>query len=721
MMDRVTVDLTNCYGIKRLLQCFDFSQESVYAIYAPNGVMKSSLAQVFRDLAGGATSQDRIFPTRASTRTILDENGSDLRGESVLVVRPYDEEFHHTEKTSTLLVDAKLRKEYEELHVTIDKSKEVLLQTLKRQSHSKRDLEKEISSAFTSSDDEFFTALTRIEKEVTQQKDTPFADVEYDTLFDDRVLGFLEGKDVKTAIEGYVKRYNELLEASTYFKKGTFDYYNAAQIAKTLASNGFFEAKHTVHLNADTPLEIKTQKELEDVIEREKQELIKDKALRKKFDDLEKLITKNTTLREFQQYVLNHEALISQLTNIDKFKEDVWKSYLKANIDSYIDLITKYHAAEIRKRQIEVEAAKQRTQWENVIDIFNSRFIVPFKLLAKNRTAVMLGYQPMISLEFTYHDGEDQVSIDRAALLKALSTGERKALYILNVIFEVEVRRKAKQETMMVIDDLADSFDYQNKYAIIQYLQDINDDRLFKQVIMTHNFDFFRTINSRFVSYPHCLMATKSHTGIILEQASGIKNVFANDWQCHFSTDPKKKVACIPFLRNLVEYTKGEADSKFVKLTSLLHWKQDTTRITESELNDIYNEVCGSSCTTDNGTRPVIDIIRTEARECMTTGSRANLENKVVLAIGIRLAAEEFMVRNINDDTFVAGIHANQTQALVKKFKELFVQHPATQILDRVLLMTPENIHLNSFMYEPIVDMSDEHLRRLYSAVIALA
>ena len=34
--------------------------------------------------------------------------------------------------------------------------------------------------------------------------------------------------------------------------------------------------------------------------------------------------------------------------------------------------------------------------------------------------------------------------------------------------------------------------------------------------------------------------------------------------------------------------------------------------------------------------------------------------------------------------------------------------------------MTPENIHLNSFMYEPIMDMSDEHLRQLYSDVLNL-
>jgi hypothetical protein len=31
--------------------------------------------------------------------------------------------------------------------------------------------------------------------------------------------------------------------------------------------------------------------------------------------------------------------------------------------------------------------------------------------------------------------------------------------------------------------------------------------------------------------------------------------------------------------------------------------------------------------------------------------------------------------------------------------------------------MTPENIHLNSFMYEPILDMSAQHLYQLYTKV----
>ena len=54
-----------------------------------------------------------------------------------------------------------------------------------------------------------------------------------------------------------------------------------------------------------------------------------------------------------------------------------------------------------------------------------------------------------------------------------LSTGEKKALYVLNVMFEVETRIKENRETLIIVDDIADSFDYQNKYAIIEYLKDI--------------------------------------------------------------------------------------------------------------------------------------------------------------------------------------------------------------------------------------------------------
>ncbi len=279
------------------------------------------------------------------------------------------------------------------------------LKALKEQSGSKKDLAKEISLTFTKSENEFYRALIRVKDEVLAQKDAPFATIRYDIIFDEKVLGFLATKDFKTAIEAYITKYNELLAASTYFKKGTFNYFNAATIAKSLADNGFFDAKHSVSLNAGKNLEITSQKQLEELIAKEKEGISKDADLRKQFSEIEKLITKNANVRDFEAYLAEHEELLPKLANVGSFKEEIWKSYFKERIELYKDLIDKFQVAEKRKREIEDEAAKQSTQWETVIKIFNSRFFVPFKLVAKNKVSVMLGAEPMLSLGFTFEDG----------------------------------------------------------------------------------------------------------------------------------------------------------------------------------------------------------------------------------------------------------------------------------------------------------------------------
>ena len=298
-MNKLHIDLANCYGIRQLKADLDFAQHKAFAIYAPNGVMKSSLAHTFKDIADGVPSKDVIFPARTTIRTVTDEKGTAVTKDEVLAVAPYDEVLGHTEKTSTLLVDAKLRKEYEALHTDIDKATDIFLKALKDHSKSKKDLEKEISSAFTKSDSEFYRALIRIKEEIEGQEPGPYADVPYDTIFDEKVLAALNTKDVKTAIKEYVEKYNELIAKSTYFKKGTFDYYNAAQIAKNLADNGFFNAKHTVRLNATESLEITSQKQLEELIAKEKEAISNDAGLRKKFGELEKLLMKNAQSRDF--------------------------------------------------------------------------------------------------------------------------------------------------------------------------------------------------------------------------------------------------------------------------------------------------------------------------------------------------------------------------------------------------------------------------------------
>lgn len=195
----------------------------------------------------------------------------------------------------------------EDLHADIDAAKDAFLKALKEQSGSKKDLEKEISSTFTDDDDMFYdnnmfyVALNRVHSEVADQHDAPLADVPYDLVFDEKVveLSWARRTSRRRSMDSS-RNTMSFLAASTYFKKGHFNYYNAATIAKQLSDNGFFAAKHSVNLNADKKLEISTQKELEDLIAKEKEAISGDKDLKKKFAEIEKLIQKNVTVRKLR-------------------------------------------------------------------------------------------------------------------------------------------------------------------------------------------------------------------------------------------------------------------------------------------------------------------------------------------------------------------------------------------------------------------------------------
>ncbi|MCZ4302190.1 AAA family ATPase [Microbacterium oxydans] len=720
-MKKLKIDLTNCHGIHRLDCEISFKDAKATAIYAPNGLMKTSFARTFGDLSRGVDSFDHVFPNRPSSRNITDQDGVAVDPSQIVVIVSYDEEMGPTEETSTLLVDKVLRDEYERLQRGINEARAELVTALKIQAATKKDVAREVSLAFTRDDESFFRSLLRVEEELAGEE-APYAGVPYDTLFDDKVLALLATADFAETLTDYVQRFEELLDASTYFSRDAFSYYNAETIAKSLGTNGFFDANHAVVLHDGSGgTAVSSQKELLDLINSEKDRISDDPALRKKFAAIETKLTRNAEVRRFWDFVCENQSILPELVNVDRFKERVWKSYLKANEGLYSEAVARFRGAEARKKEIQAAAADQRGQWEEVIEIFNRRFFVPFTLTAKNRTNVVLGLDAVAKIGFEFEDGADSIEVERDDLLEVLSTGEKKALYILNVLFEVERRKNQPGETIFIVDDIADSFDYKNKYAIIQYLKDIAEVDNFRLVVLTHNFDFYRTLESRFVPYNQCLMAQKTEDGIALVNAAGIKNPFIKDFKPNFFTDAGKRVAAIPFIRNLLEYTRGEDDPDYVKLTSLLHWKADTKSITQADLDMIFNALFGTSENWSDPSGVVIEMIMDQADACVGDNTSLNLSNKITLSIAIRIAAEKHMVEAINDPEFLAAVRANQTPQLLARYTKDFPRDLlAIRAIDGVVLMTPEHIHVNSFMYEPILDMSDEHLAQLLADVKAI-
>jgi hypothetical protein len=178
----------------------------------------------------------------------------------------------------------------------------------------------------------------------------------------------------------------------------------------------------------------------------------------------------------------------------------------------------------------------------------------------------------------------------------------------------------------------------------------------------------------------------------------------------------------IPFVRNIAEFS-GQQNIES-ELTKYLHVKPGSEDLTVSSLESLFKQIITfkSQFSLPNGDRKVFTLLFDRATlACALSEEKIDLETKIVLAMAIRLKAEIFMIANVNDPTFVSEIKKNQTYALLRKVEQIGSISPATlKCLKQVTLMTPENIHINSFMYEPILDMSNHHLKKLYEKVSEL-
>ena len=60
------------------------------------------------------------------------------------------------------------------------------------------------------------------------------------------------------------------------------------------------------------------------------------------------------------------------------------------------------------------------------------------------------------------------------------------------------------------------------------------------------------------------------------------------------------------------------------------------------------------------------------------------------------------------------AVISNQTAEWTKLLKQHCPNDPKKDVIEQVNIMTPEIIHINSFMYEPLIDLSVHHLIELY-------
>ena len=730
-MNKLNIELTNCFGIDSLNHEFDFGKGNTFSVYARNGLMKTSFAKTFQLIQQGKKENisDAIFGEPGSA--IVQIDGQDIEKKQVFVVKSYESSYESD--ISSLLIKGDIQTQLKDVFKVRTKLLKALEKDsglkIKRTSLGKTvyELEPTIVKDFDFNEKDILSNLMEL---ASYEPEIECSDIPYSVIFDDTVLKKIKDTKFQEGIRDFITSSDEIYSSFEYLEKGNLTLPKLKDLKKSLVKDAFFVKQNKVILSGQDA--ITNSEALEQHIsniETKIQQTPAYKAIENLLNDSKGIVLKD--IIETNPEIIGFLAL----DKLQTLKKCLWGSYIRHNSILFEELCDKYNDFSEAIDALEIDD----TPWKKALDIFNQRFTVPFMMNVVNLKGAIIG-ESVPQVEFSFKKGDTVKTIDRSKLekLDTLSQGEKRALYLLNIIFDIEQIKNTGEETLLVIDDIADSFDYKNKYAIIEYLYELAQESNIYMLILTHNFDFYRTVASRLsVNRSNRLIADYSNDVLKLEVEYYQDKPFKN-WK----NNPKEKdiFALLPFVRNLIEYGVDQNISHtgedFLFLTSLLHEKQDSRRITFGDIEPLYKHYAGvTQFDASVGTDVVVLSKLYSVCDDITT-SDTKLENKIVLSIGIRHKAEEYMIQQIHNYTgqlswrknkqnyrgtnvefmnFVQN-NGNQTRELFNGYKQ-FGDADKIKILNEVNIMTPEHIHVNSFMYEPILDMDIVELHRLYHTI----
>ena len=730
-MNKLNIELTNCFGIDSLNHEFDFEKGNTFSVYARNGLMKTSFAKTFQLIQQGKKENisDAIFGEPGSA--IVQIDGQDIEKKQVFVVKSYESSYESD--ISSLLIKGDIQTQLKDVFKVRTKLLKALEKDsglkIKRTSLGKTvyELEPTIVKDFDFNEKDILSNLMEL---ASYEPEIECSDIPYSVIFDDTVLKKIKDTKFQEGIRDFITSSDEIYSSFEYLEKGNLTLPKLKDLKKSLVKDAFFVKQNKVILSGQDA--ITNSEALEQHIsniETKIQQTPAYKAIENLLNDSKGIVLKD--IIETNPEIIGFLAL----DKLQTLKKCLWGSYIRHNSILFEELCDKYNDFSEAIDALEIDD----TPWKKALDIFNQRFTVPFMMNVVNLKGAIIG-ESVPRVEFSFKKGDTVKTIDRSKLekLDTLSQGEKRALYLLNIIFDIEQIKNTGEETLLVIDDIADSFDYKNKYAIIEYLYELAQVSNIYMLILTHNFDFYRTVASRLsVNRSNRLIADYSNDVLKLEVEYYQDKPFKN-WK----NNPKEKdiFALLPFVRNLIEYGVDQNISHtgedFLFLTSLLHEKQDSRRITFGDIEPLYKHYAGvTQFDASVGTDVVVLSKLYSVCDDITT-SDTKLENKIVLSIGIRHKAEEYIIQQIHNYTgqlswrknkqnyrgtnvefmnFVQN-NRNQTRELFNGYKQ-FGDADKIKILNEVNIMTPEHIHVNSFMYEPILDMDIVELHRLYHTI----
>jgi hypothetical protein len=769
-LEKIKIDISNCYGITKLNTTFNLGYEKdhkhsrIISIYAPNGTMKTSLTKCFKDWQDKKESKDLRTDTIGTKSISIDDNklnNDDEISDKIHVIQSYIQNYKSNDNNiQKLLLNTDLQQELTKATEELEKAKNNLSITLNNSLKiNKKDnflntVIKFVKSLDSDSNPQNnnsktdYDILINLKDILNYYKQdnliNKYKELKYLTIFDEKVKKFIEIN--KENLDKYLNKYNDLIKESNWFD-GIMDHKNFEDIKNSLTNNNFFNRKDNKIIVSDSKnqsIKEMDEQELKQIINEEMKKITEDKDLNNIWDKINKAFDANLSTRDFYGFIKQNPWLIPDLQDLTTLQKKIITSYFLQIEDSYNDYIEIYNSTKDNINNIETQAKDEtnKTKWQEVIKIFNNRFFyLPYAVEIDNTIDSILGRgTPKIITKFKNSDKE--VDNDNQ---NTLSEGEKRTLYLLHVIFDLEQLKTTTTDKILIIDDIVDSFDYKNKHAILEYINDTMNNQNIYLIILTHSFDLYRSIANIFqLTINYISNKTETETKIIkiTENTKKDTKTSINPIKYWLELKNHKDFICsIPLIRNLLDYKKGD-NSLQQTLNKVVHYPlRDSQNNNTNNENHIALSVLYTDITTYLNLSPqhtidgldlksnktfydlvikTADIILTPdnlIQESESTYFNTNLQDKIIISIAIRLLLEKKIIEKYNNDNKISNfVNHNRTRRLINKLKtDYTVDDKIKGLIDIVNMISSNNIHINSFIYEPLIDINIEDLINRYT------
>ena len=711
----------NVYGIKELKNTNLIDGNTL--IYAPNGVMKTSFSDGVRDIINGDMPKDVFTNPNILSEFELENNGVIVSSNDsnftidafVFNVNDYNNDIFSDPRIGSLVMSNSLKVKYKTIldkyyKVKNDFNLLISKDVLGRKKADENDFNF-LSNIFGSND---FVKVLEGFPNLNEYTAEYYGKIAYLDLFNEKVETIISSSEFVDKCNNYNSYIDIELDKEVFNSGFTFD--SLQKLLKEFNTNSFFKAGHKVVLKSKGEM---GENELLNYINSIVKKVYGSDEAQKLFNEAKSVLDKNPNTRKLILTIKENPRHLKEISNLTNFKKNVIFTKMNGHKDLIDNLRNELEEYRNALEGIVKEAESATETWKKVLDNYNSRFITnKFDVEIENLTDAVLDLKPPV-FKRKIKGTNQEITTE---IFKRFSSGEKRAVLILNLMFEIELR-KNKQFTL-VLDDVSDSFDYKNKYAIIECLKDFSELSNIQLIILTHNFDFYRSLRIALKDTLQSKLLAYSNDGQVTLYDARQKHFEDYSYYSNWKNNGKliDFISIIPFLRNIVQLEKNSKEPDYQELTKLLHYNSDLENKIFADFESITNKYNIKANFDLN--QKYLSCIKTKAEEIINSAAinETNLQEKVVLGIFIRLFTDKYMwnkyVEKYGIDPEVSDVK-NQSRYLYNLISN-DIDENKKSILLTAFTIAPSFVHINSFMFEPLIDVGTEKLIDISKKVLTL-